>query len=104
MNKKTYIELPNVADFFDGQPEDVQVEYAAIIRLLERDGRLTSPYGEKVDAGLFAIRLTRGRNIRVFYVYVAGDEVYGIHAYEKKSRQIPRRELEKARKIMRRMR
>ena len=104
MNKKTYVELPNVADFFDEQPDEVVAEYAAIVRLLEEHGRLVSPYGEKVEPSLFAIRLTRSRNIRVFYVYVADDEVYGIHAYEKKSRKIPQHELNKARKIIRQMR
>jgi len=72
--------------------------------LLEERGALISPFGEKVERGLFAIRLTRSRNGRVFYVYVQGDEVYGIHAYEKKSRRIPPRELDRARTIARRMR
>ncbi|MCK5804790.1 MAG: type II toxin-antitoxin system RelE/ParE family toxin [Lentisphaeria bacterium] len=102
--KKAYIELPNVADFFDAQPNEVVAEYGAIVSLLEEHGRLISPYGEKVEGGLFAIRLTRSRNVRVFYVYVAGNEIYGIHAYEKKSRKIPQRELDRARKIMRQMR
>ncbi|MBT3288408.1 MAG: type II toxin-antitoxin system RelE/ParE family toxin [Victivallales bacterium] len=101
MSKKTYIELPNVAGFFDVQPDEVIAEYGAIVGLLEEHGRLISPYGEKVQAGLFAIRLTRSRNVRVFYVYMTGDEIYGIHAYEKKSRKIPQREIDKARKIMR---
>lgn len=104
MGSKVYIELPNVADFFDAQPDAVIAEYGAIIELLEEHGRLISPYAEKVEPGLFAIRLTRSRNIRVFYVYVADDEIYGIHAYEKKSRRTPRHELDKARKIVRHMR
>ena len=104
MSKKTYIELPSVADFFDAQPDEVIAEYSAIVSLLEEYGRLISPYGEKVEANLFAIRLTRSRNVRVFYVYMAGDEIYGIHAYEKRSRRIPQRELDRARKIMRQMR
>jgi phage-related protein len=104
VNKKTYVELPNVADFFDRQPDEVVAEYAAIVHLLEEHGYLVSPYGEKVEPGLFAVRLTRSRNVRVFYVYMAGDEVYGIHAYEKKSRKIPQNELNQARRIMRQMR
>lgn len=104
MKKKTYIELPNVADFFDEQPDEVIAEYAAIIQLLEEHGRLISPYGEKVEQNLFALRLTRSRNVRVFYVYMTGDEIYGIHAYEKKSRRIPQHELGKARRILRQMR
>jgi len=104
VNKKTYIELPKVADFFDRQPDEVVAEYAAVVHLLEEHGCLVSPHGEKIEPGLFAVRLTRGCNIRVFYVYLAGDEVYGVHAYEKKSRKIPQNELNKARRIMRKMR
>jgi phage-related protein len=102
--KKIYIELPNVADFFDAQPGEVVAEYRAIVDLLEERGSLISPFGEKVEPGLFAIRLTRTRNVRVFYVYVEGDEIYGVHAYEKKSRKIPKRELDRARRIVRQMR
>lgn len=102
--KKTYIELPRVTEFFESMPEAVQAEYEKIIDLLEERGALVAPYGEKVEKGLFAIRVPRPRNIRVFYVYMAGDEIYGIHAYEKKSRKIPDKELRLARKIMKMMR
>lgn len=102
--KKTYIELPNVAEFIEAQPEEVQVKYEKIIDLLEEKGFLVSPYGEKVENGLFAIRVTNPKNIRIFYVYMRDDEIYGIHAYEKKSQKIPDRELNLARKIMKLMR
>jgi phage-related protein len=102
--KKTYIELPSVTDFFEQQPEDVQVKYEKIIDLLEEKGFLISPYGEKVEKDLFAIRITNPKNIRVFYVYMKNDEAYGIHAYEKKSQKIPDRELNLARKIIKLMR
>ena len=102
--KKTYIEFPNVTEFLESQPESVQVKYERIIDLLEEKGRLISPYAEKVEKGLFAIRILKPKNIRVFYVYMTGDEVYGIHAYEKKSQKIPVKELNLARKILKQMR
>ena len=37
--------------------------------------------------------------MRVFYVYGADDFVYGIHAYVKKTRQIPKQEIALARKL-----
>lgn len=102
--KKKYIELPRVTEFFGRLPEEVQVKYEKIIDLLEEKGTLVSPYGEKVEKDLFAIRILRPKNVRVFYVYMKDDEIYGIHAYEKKSREIPDKELELARKIIRMMR
>jgi phage-related protein len=102
--KKTYIELPNVADFIQSQPESIQVKYERIIDVLEGKGYLVSPYAEKVEQNLFAIRILNPKNIRIFYVYMKGDEVYGIHAYEKKSQKIPSKELSLARKILKQMR
>ena len=100
MNMKTYIELPAVTRFFSTQPAEVLAEYEALVELLEEHGRLTSPFAEKVEPGLFATRLRSTRNVRVFYVYAEENSIYGIHAYEKKTRRIPRHELQMARKIM----
>ncbi len=82
------------------QPENVRREYELIVEKLEADGRLSMPEGEKIaEEGLFVIRVIRAGNIRVFYVYGQGDFVYGIHAYVKKTRKIPERELTYARKL-----
>jgi len=102
--KKTYIELPNVEKFMESQPESVQVKYERLIDILEEKGHLVQPYAEKVEKDLFAIRITKPKNVRIFYIYIKGDEIYGIHAYEKKSRKIPNKELNTARKILKHMR
>ncbi|MCI5148221.1 MAG: hypothetical protein D3916_02260 [Candidatus Electrothrix sp. MAN1_4] len=52
---KTYIELPNVTEFLEAQPESVQVKYERIIDLLEEKGRLISPYAEKVEKNLLSV-------------------------------------------------
>ena len=65
---------------------------------------LIAPYAEKVKKNLFAMRILNPKNIRIFYVYIGNNEIYGIHAYEKKTAKIPDRELELARKIMKMMR
>lgn len=99
--KKTYRPLPLVREFMDEQPQPVRAEYERIIDTLEKDGFLARPHGEKVEPGLFAMRIMSGGNVRVFYVYDDGVNVYGIHAYEKKSRTIPYHELVRARRMMR---
>ena len=50
------------------------------------------------------MRILNPKNIRIFYVYIGNNEIYGIHAYEKKTAKIPDRELALARKIMKMMR
>ena len=71
-----------------------------IIYKLETEGKLSMPFGEKIDGeDLFAIRVIQAGNIRVFYVYGIADFVFGIHAYEKKTQEIPERELKQARRV-----
>jgi len=69
-----------------------------MVEVLAQEGRLVAPYGEKVSGytNLFAIRVTRGQNVRFFYAYDDGIRIYILNGYEKKSRTIPERELRKA--------
>ena len=97
--KKRYFELDAVERFTALLQMDVQAEYDNILERLEREGCLVRPYGEKVEPGLFAIRVMQTANIRVFYVYGKDDIIYGIHAYVKKTQDIPQHELEQARKV-----
>ena len=60
------------------------------------------PYGEKLSGeNLFAIRVIHAGNVRVFYVYGKGNNIYGLSAYEKKTMDIPHHELVLVRKIVR---
>ena len=55
---------------------------------------------EKITGeNLFVIRVIRAGNVRIFYVYGTDDFIYGIHAYVKKTRQIPKQEIALARKL-----
>lgn len=90
-----------VKEFMRFQSGEVKKELNSIIFRLERDGILEMPYGEKLTGeNLFAIRVIQAGNIRVFYVYGHGDRIYGIHGYEKKTQQIPERELDQARRTL----
>jgi phage-related protein len=101
---KQYIEMSRVTEFISLQSEEVQDEYNDIVDKLETEGRLSMPFGEKLSGEkLFAIRVIHAGNIRVFYVYGKGDNIYGISAYEKKTMDIPHHELVLARRIARRL-
>jgi phage-related protein len=50
-----------------------------------------------VGAGVRAIRIQTGRQHRVLYVAKFAEAVYVLHAFEKKSQQTARRDLELAR-------
>ncbi|OQA86146.1 MAG: hypothetical protein BWY31_01481 [Lentisphaerae bacterium ADurb.Bin242] len=100
MKKKFFKELPQVESFMAAQSVEVNTEYKDIVDGLERNGRLSMPNGEKVDASLFAIRVIQAGNVRIFYVYGIGSNIYGIHAYDKKMQQIPGKELDLAHKAI----
>ena len=98
--KKIYTAMPQVRQFIAEQSAEVQAEYQTIVDMLEVEGRLTMPYGEKIESeNLFAIRVIKAGNIRVFYVYGMGTDVFGIYGYVKKTQDIPDHEMKKAKKI-----
>ena len=98
--QKRYIALQQVKDFIDSQAGEIKAEYELIVNRLQEAGRLSMPFGEKVENKLFAIRVIRAGNIRVFYAYGKEDRIYGLYGYVKKTKTIPQRELKQARKIL----
>ena len=99
--KKTFIMFPSVKVFMREQSGDVKKELNGIVFLLERDGTLAYPYAEKIQGeDLFAIRIIQAGNIRIFYVYGLENRVYAIHGYVKKTKEIPQREMDIARKAL----
>jgi phage-related protein len=99
MDKKKYIELERVIKFFRSQSEGINNEYNVIVNILEKEGKLQAPFGEKVNKELFAIRIISAGNVRIFYVYGKDNYIYGLHSYVKKTREIPKKELNLATKI-----
>ena len=99
--KKIFKMLLPVRDFMRSQSGDIKQELNNIIWRLEMTGFLVMPYGEKISGeNLFAIRVIQAGNIRVFYVYGENDAIYGIHAYEKKTEQIPDHEIREANRMI----
>ena len=96
--QKKVIQLPDVIAFANQMSVASQRQYYAALDVLESEGRLKMPRGEKVDGqdNMFAIRvLTRG-NERFFYCYEDADAIYVLHGYAKKTPKIPLRELKRA--------
>ena len=101
MKKKIFKMLLPVRDFMREQSGDIKQELNGIIWRLEVNGALEMPYGEKITGeNLFAIRVIQTGNIRVFYVYGVNNCIFGIHAYEKKTQQIPLSEMRQAERMI----
>lgn len=81
-------------------PVDVLADYARLVELLADHGPdLRLPHSRSLGGGLFELR-PRGRSGigRAFYCFVVDRRVVVVHAFIKKSRQTPDKELKLARK------
>lgn len=78
-------------------------ELDRILLVLEMNGRLETPYGEKVvgQQNLFEVRIRKGGNARVFYCYDDGEYVWLLNGFEKKTQKTPPAEIRKALRIKR---
>lgn len=99
--KKRFIELPDVEKFMENQKQGIFDEYTLIKTELQINGMLSMPKAEKIKGrNLFAIRVMQAGNVRIFYTYGKDDIIWGIHAYTKKTQQIPEHELKYAGKVV----
>jgi phage-related protein len=83
-------------------PADILADYVRIVELLMEHGpNLPLPYSRAFGDGLFELR-PRGKSGtgRALYCFLTGRRVVILHAFIKKSRQTPNRELKLARKRM----
>ncbi|MGE3467233.1 MAG: type II toxin-antitoxin system RelE/ParE family toxin [Pyrinomonadaceae bacterium] len=81
-------------------PVDILADYARLVELLAEYGPMLGlPHARSMGSGLFELR-PRGKSGigRAFYCYVANKKIYIVHAFIKKTRQTPDRELKVGRK------
>lgn len=95
-----------VLDEIESWPVGVLANYARLIELLIEFGPdLRMPHSRAMGAGLFELR-PRGREGigRALYCYVTGHKVVVLHAFVKKTRTTPERDLDIARRRMKEVR
>ena len=99
--KKRTVLTKQAQEFAEKMNNAAKMQFVLIRRKLEEDGRLVSPYGEKVEGrdDLFAIRIRHGQNVRFFYCYAVEDIVWVLSGFEKKTEKTPPAEIRKALKI-----
>ncbi len=83
-------------------PDGILADFARLVELLMEFGpNLRMPHSRALGRGLFELR-ARGREGvgRVFYCFAVGQRVVILHAFVKKTQQIPEQEVRIARKRM----
>ncbi len=89
-----------VLHVIESWPVDVLADYAHLIELLMEHGPdLRLPHSRALGEGLFELR-PRGRAGigRAFYCFAVGKRIVILHAFIKKTRQTPERDLNVARR------
>jgi phage-related protein len=93
---------PRIKAEIESWPDGILADYARIVELLMEFGpHLRMPHSRAMGDGLFELR-PRGREGigRAFYCFAVGQRVVVLHAFIKKTRGAPERELKIARKRM----
>lgn len=89
--------------FFLKQTEKVKAKIIWTIQLIEEVERVPETYLKNIVSteGLYEIRIKQGRNIfRIFCFFDQGELIVLTSAFQKKTQKTPKREIEKALKIM----
>ena len=87
-----------VEEFLKEQSTDIRSDFVDAIHFLAEGKTLSMPLSRhlfSIHQGLHELRLKdRSGQIRVFYFTKKSDGIYILHAFRKKTQELPRREIE----------
>jgi phage-related protein len=76
---------------------ELRQDFVAAVNLLSEGARLSMPVSRNlasIHSGLHELRLKdRNGQIRVFYYVKKGDAIYMLHAFKKKTQELPKSEI-----------
>ena len=90
-------------DFYGIQTKEVQKKIEWTLKLVETNEMIPSKYFKHIEGtnGLYEIRIEQSSNIyRIFSFFDSGKLIILGNAFQKKSNKTPKKEIEKALKIM----
>jgi phage-related protein len=86
-----------VEGFIKAQSDDIRADFVDALNLLESGKWLSMPLSRNLSSihhGLHELRLKdRTGQIRIFYYIKREDAIYMLHAFKKKTQEIPKKEL-----------
>ncbi len=91
---KTYSGQEVIKDFIDNLQESTQAKLGRQLDLLEEHGNhLSMPHAKAMGGGLIELRVRGKQEVRIFYAFAVGKHIYLLHAFVKKSKTTPKKEL-----------
>jgi len=87
-----------VLDFVNALDEKPRAKVYRYLGILEREGpNLLRPYADHVRGKIRELRVQfSSTNVRIFYFFFLEDKIILLHAFKKKTQQLPEREIEQA--------
>ena len=91
-----------VSDFIEALDKKSRAKVYQYLNLLEKEGpNLLRPYADHVRGKIRELRVRFSSiNVRIFYFFFLQDKIVLLHAFKKKTQQIPDREIEQAERNM----
>jgi phage-related protein len=87
-----------VQDYILSLQSPTKAKLARLLDLLEQYGPdLTMPHTKPMGAGLYELRVRGKQEVRVFYIFAKSSTIYLLHAFQKKTQETPKKELDLAR-------
>lgn len=87
-------------EFYDAQNKVVQEKIDYVLEIVISMEQIPKQFFTHLEDGIFEIRVKVGSNIyRIFCFFDAGRLVILLHAFQKKSQKIPRKEIERAKRL-----
>lgn len=87
-----------VEEFLDGLSQDIKSDFLDAILLLEEGQHLLMPLSRNLSSihkGLHELRLKDQTGVyRFFYFIKRADGIYFVHAFKKKSQELPQKEID----------
>lgn len=91
-----------VDEFIKKQRPQAKAKIAHTIKLLKLYGnKLGMPHSKALGSGLYELRIRGKEELRIIYCFLKQKTIYLLHGFNKKTQQIPQKELDTALKRMR---
>ena len=91
-----------VLDFVNSLDKKPRAKVYRYIGILQKEGpKLLRPYADHVRGKVRELRVQFSfTNVRIFYFFFLQDKIILLHAFKKKTRRLPEREIEQAERYM----
>jgi len=87
-------------DFYNKQSKAVQVKIDYVMQIIITVEHIPIKFFKHIEDGIYEIRIKRGSDIyRIFSFFDDGKLVILLHGFTKKTQKLPRKEIEKAKKL-----